>query len=131
MTTYSISDLATRMLKDLGLIDADEIPSASDLAWAQETISSEVSLLSALNLPIWNGSEIAVPQEYLTLMSLRCGLAVAPSFGIMTQAESIVAKDAAERNLTMLAAPSGPIPLISKANDSTRGNRRYDWTTGQ
>lgn len=131
MTTYSLSDLATRMLKDLGLIDADEIPSASDLAWAQETISSEVSLLSALNLPIWNGSEIAVPQEYLTLMSLRCGLAVAPSFGIMTQAESIIAKDAAERNLTMLAAPSGAIPLIARANDSTRGNSRYNWASGQ
>lgn len=131
MTIYSLSDLATRMLKDLGLIDADEIPTASDLAWAEETIGSEVSLLSALNLPIWNGSEIAVPQEYLTLMSLRCGLAIAPSYGLMTQAESIVAKEAAERNLTMLAAPSGPIPLIAKANDSTRGNRRYDWTTGR
>lgn len=131
MTTYSLSDLATRMLKDLGLIDAAEIPSAVDLDWAQETISSEVALLSALNLPIWNGSEIAVPQEYLTLMSLRCGLAIAPSFGLMTQAESIVAKDAAERNLTMLAAPSGPIPLIAKTNDSTRHNSRYDWATGR
>ena len=131
MTTYSLSDLATRMLKDLGLIDAAEIPSAVDLDWAQETISSEVALLSALNLPIWNGSEIAVPQEYLTLMSLRCGLAIAPSFGLMTQAESMVAKEAAERNLTVLAAPRGALPMIARTDDSTRRNSRYDWATGR
>jgi hypothetical protein len=31
MTTYSQSDLATRVLRDLGLIGAEEVPSATDL----------------------------------------------------------------------------------------------------
>lgn len=131
MTTYSQADLAERMLKDLGLIGAEEIPSAADLAWANETVMSEVSLLSAINLPIWNGSEMSVPQEYLTTLSVRCGAAVAPSYGLMTAAESIQAKELAERNLTILASPRGAMPLIAKANDSTRGNRTYNWASGQ
>lgn len=131
MTTYSQTDLAERMLKDLGLLGAEEVASAADLAWANETVSSEVALLSALNLPIWNGSEMAVPQEYLTLLSLRCGLAMAPSFGLMSLADSMVAKEAAERNLTVLAAPRGAMPLIARADDSTRRNSRYDWSTGR
>lgn len=130
MTTYSQTDLAERMLKDLGLLGAEEVPSAADLQWANETVSSEVGLLSALDLPIWNGSEMSVPREYLTLLSLRCGLAIAPSFGIMSQADSMVAKEAAERNLTVLAAPRGAMPLIARADDSTRGRSGYNWQTG-
>ena len=34
MTTYSQSDLATRVLRDLGLIGAEEVPSAADLQWS-------------------------------------------------------------------------------------------------
>lgn len=130
MTTYSQTDLAERMLKDLGLLGAEEVPSAADLQWANETVSSEVGLLSALDLPIWNGSEMSVPREYLTLLSLRCGLALAPSFGLMSQAESMVAKEAAERNLTVLAAPRGALPLLARADESTRGQGRYNWQTG-
>ncbi len=36
MTTYSQSDLATRVLRDLGLIGAEEVPSAADLQWSAE-----------------------------------------------------------------------------------------------
>lgn len=130
MSTFSQTDLSERMLKDLGLIGAEEVPSASDLAWANETVTSEVALLSALELPIWNGSELSVPREYLTLLSLRCGLALAPSFGLMSQAESMAAKEAAERNLTVLAAPRGAMPLLARADDSTRGRGGYNWQTG-
>lgn len=131
MTTYSQTDLAERMLKDLGLLGAEEVASASDLAWANETVGSEVALLAALNLPIWNGSEMAVPQEYLTLLSRRCGLALAPSYGLMSQAEAMAGMEVAERNLSVLASPRGAMPLESRSDESTRSRRRYNWATGQ
>jgi len=98
MATYSLSDLATRVLKDLGLVGADETPASSDLDWAIETCSSEVQRLSILNMPIWNGSEVSVPEPYLTILSQRIGLAIAPSFGLTdiataTQAMKLIEKD--------------------------------------
>lgn len=128
MTTYTQAELATRMLRDLGLIGAEETPSAADLDWAEETIGSEIPMLSSLGLPIWNGSELSIPQEYLTLISRRVGLAVAPSFGMMSQAEAMAAMDVAEQKLTILAAPRGAMPLLLNANDS-RG-RSFNFTTG-
>lgn len=119
------------MLKDLGLIGAEETPDANDLAWANETIGSEVALLRALELPIWNGSELSVPQEYLTTLSVRCGLAVAPSYGMMSQAEAITAKEVAERNLTILASPRGAMPLVSRSDESTKARYRYNWSIGR
>lgn len=104
MTTYTTSELATRVLKDLGLVGAEETPSAVDLAWAVETVQSEVMMLSAKGIPIWNGSEVEVPQEYLTLLSRRIGLAVGPSFGLMSQAEAEAAMKMAEVNLRILGA---------------------------
>lgn len=129
MTTYTQAELATRMLRDLGLIGAEETPSAADLEWAEETIGSEVPMLASLGLPIWNGSELSVPQEYLTLISRRCGAAIAPSYGLMTQADAIAVMELSERNLTLLAAPRGAMPLLLNANDSTRG-RSFNFTTG-
>lgn len=129
MTTYTQAQLATRMLRDLGLIGAEETPWASDLEWAEETVASEIQMLSTLGLPIWNGSEISIPEEYLTLISRRCGAAIAPSYGLMSQAEAIATMEAAERNLTILAAPRGAMPLLLNADDSTR-MRRFNFATG-
>jgi len=103
MTTYSLSDMATRVLKDQGLIAAEEVPSATDLEWAEETVSAEIAMLAALGMPIWNGSAIAVPQEYLTPLSRRIGLAFAPSFGLMTVAQAEAAMPLAETNLRRMA----------------------------
>ena len=130
MTTYSQSDLATRVLKDLGLIDAQETPSAADLAWAEETVSSEVAMLVVIGLPIWNGSDLSVPLEYLTPLSRRIGLAVAPSFGLMDAATAQIAMNEAERYLTIMAAPRAtPRSLIT--NESTGSNYPFDFTTGR
>jgi len=128
MTTYTLADMATRVLKDLGLVGADETPSAADQEFAEETVSSEVQMLAALGLPIWNGSEMAVPQEYLTTLSRRIGLAIAPGFGLMNLAEAQIAMREAERTLTVLAAPRTR-PLLLQAADA--GTRRFNFTTGQ
>lgn len=103
MTTYTKAEQATRVLKDLGLVGANETPTAEDLEWAKETLSSVVALLAAKQINIWNGSDESVPLEYLIPLSYRVGLQVAPSFGLMSQAEAMVAIDKADKDLRILA----------------------------
>lgn len=131
MTTYTESDLAVRILRDLGLVGAEETPSAADQEWARETAASEISMLSAINLPIWNGSEMAVPEEYLTTLSRRVGIAIEPSFGRSTIAEAQMAMREAERYLTLLASPRVLAPRILRSNDAKKGYRSFNYTTGQ
>jgi hypothetical protein len=131
MTTYSKADLATRVLKDLGLVGSDETPEAADQEWAEETVSAEVAMLSSIGLPIWNGSDMAVPAEYLTVLSRRIGLAVAPSYGLVDMATAQLAMREAERYLTIMAAPRGAFPLTLRSNDAMQGRRGFNFTTGQ
>lgn len=131
MTTYSRSDLATRVGKDLGLLGAEETPSAADLEWLEETVSGEVAMLATIGLPIWNGSDMAVPLEYLTPLSRRIGLAVAPSYGLMDPAKALVAMGEAERYLTVMAAPRGSHPQTMRSNDATgRRVSVFNYSTG-
>jgi len=118
MTTYSLTDLATRVGRDLGLIGGEEDLSAHDSAWLQETCSAEIAAMSAIGLPIWNGSEMSIPAEYLTPLSRRIGLAVAPSYGLTDTVTAVSAMREAERILTVMAAPRGPRPLSLVANDA-------------
>jgi hypothetical protein len=132
MTTFSRSDMATRVLKDLGLVGAEETPSATDLDWAGETVDGVVATLSAIGLPIWNGSEMAVPQEYLIPLSGRIGLAIAPSFGLMNSAQAMAAIRESERTLTLMANPRAgrPLPLVSNDARPSRGGG-FNYLTGQ
>jgi hypothetical protein len=107
MTTYTTNELATRVLKDLGLVAAEETPSSADLSWAVETVQSEVQMLNAKGIPIWNGSEVEVPQEYLTALSRRLGLAVGPSYGLMSIAEAQQAMPLADADLRILGMTPG------------------------
>lgn len=129
MPTYSQSDLATRVLKDLGITDARETPDPDDLAWATETVSSEVAMLASIGLPIWNGSDMAVPLEYLTTLSRRIGLAVAPSFGLMSMADAQLAMREAERYLTIMAAPR-VTPLLMRSDDAVSRRSSFNFSTG-
>lgn len=129
MTTYNEDQFATRVLKDLGLVGAEETPSAADLAWAKETAATEILMLASIELPIWNGSEMEIPQEYLGVLSRRVGLAVAPSFGLIDIATAEQQMRAAEYNLTLLAAPR-TMPLTLTANDATRHRPSFNYTTG-
>ena len=107
MTTYTTAEMATRVLRDLGLVAAEETPSAADLTWATETVESEVMMMAAKGIPIWNGSTVAVPQEYLTLLSRRIGLALAPSFGLASIVDATNAMKAAEADLRILGMVQG------------------------
>lgn len=109
MTTYSRSDLATRVLKDLGLCDARETPEADDTAWVEETIGSVAAQLAVEGIVIWNGSDQAVPLEYFVALSKRIGLDVGPSFGLFTMADAELAKPVANATLRRMNAkqPTG------------------------
>ncbi len=131
-TYYSLTDLATRVGRDLGIFGAEEVPSGADFDWLSETCTAEVALLSAIGLPIWNGSEMAVPPEYLTPLSRRIGLAVAVSYGLGDPGSAMLAMREAERYLTVLANPRGRDPLTMRTNESTRGRfSPFDFTTGR
>ena len=104
MTTFTKSELATRILRDAGLIGAEETPSAADLLWAEETLSSEIDQMAVSGISIWNGSEISVPNSYLTALSRRIVLAVGPSFGLLSAAEAEIAMEKVEKTLRKLSA---------------------------
>lgn len=109
--SYTTAELSTRVLKDLGLVAAEETPTAADLAWATETVQSEVQMMAAKGIPIWNGSDVTVPVEYLTVLSRRIGLAIGPSFGLGDLAMATQAIEIAEVNLRRLGMtpPSGEV----------------------
>lgn len=104
MTTYSRSELATRVLKDLGLVDARETPDADDLEWAEETVASVTAQLATEGVTIANGSDEALPLEYLVQLSKRIGLDVGPSFGLFSIAEAEAAKPIANAALRRMNA---------------------------
>jgi hypothetical protein len=109
MTTYSLDDLATRVLKDLGITDGRGAPDPNDVSWATETARAVTSQLAAERVYIWNGSVEAVPEEYLVILSKRIGLDVGPSFGLFTIAEAEQAKPVVNNTLRSMnaAQPTG------------------------
>ena len=111
MTTYSRSELATRVLKDLGLVGAEETPSAADSTWAQETIATVTAQLAAEGIPIWGGSDSMLPEAYLAALSKRIGLDVGPSFGLFSIAEAETAKPLVNTTLRRMSAkqPTGAV----------------------
>lgn len=104
MTTYTKAELATRVLRDLGLLGAEETATAADQEFAEETISSEMALLAAKGINVWNASEDSIPSEYLTTLSRRIGLAMAPAYGLADEAKAQAAMVLAERDLRTLGA---------------------------
>ena len=104
MSTYTLADLATRVLKDMGMVGAEETPSASDQEWAEETCTSEIAMLDAMNIPIWNGSAVSVPEEYLTILSRRIGVALESSYGLSSIAQATMAMETIDKTLRRMAA---------------------------
>lgn len=128
MTTFSQTDLATRVLRDLGLVESEETPSDVDIAFALETIASETASMGVRGIPIWNGSDESVPLEYFSAMSRRIGLAVAPAFGLITIADAARAIPDAETLLTELSLTrSEPLTLTTPGIASSRRYGSYRW----
>lgn len=119
MTTYTETDLATETLKSAGVVEIDGTLSASEFADATRSNGSVIQMLSAIGLPIWNGSEIEIPEHYFIELALRCSLPIQFKNGLITHAEMLSLIDASEARLTVMAAPRGAMPLISSSNEST------------
>lgn len=101
---FTEEELATRVLRDLGLVGAEETPSAADMEFAIETCRSEIDFLSAKGIGIWNGEVDSVPNEYLTVLSRRIGLALGPAFGVGDVASSSAAILQLEKDLRTLSS---------------------------
>jgi hypothetical protein len=111
MTTYSRSDLATRVLKDAGLVDITEAPDADNLAWVTETIESGTAYLQRKGITIWNGSDQALPHEYLAVIARWFVLFINPSYGFSDPAQAILAMREVEKDLLVMTArpPTGQV----------------------
>ena len=130
MATFSKTELATRVLKDLGLVSAEETPSAADIAFAIQTADSEIALMATDDIRIWNGSSTTIPIEYLTALSRRIGLAVGPGFGLFTIVDAEKAIPLANDILRSLSNLSNP-PTPARIPNITGSNRaNFNFTTG-
>lgn len=88
MTTYSRTDLATRALRKANLVGAEETPSAADLDFAEEGIASDTAALAIDGITIVNGSDEAVPLEYLEPLATYHAITFKADYGLINDAEA-------------------------------------------
>lgn len=119
MTTYTETELATEVLRSAGLIGSEETPSAADLEDAEQSNRSVIAIMNSIGLPIWNGSEISVPEEYFIELSIRLSMPLRLKYGMISEAAYLQLVEASEQRLTVMAAPRGSSPLILSSNEST------------
>lgn len=103
MTTYSLTDYATRSLRTAGLVAADEVPSAADLSLAMETIASDTAALAARRVTIWNGSEASVPEEWLAPGSRYHATTMQADFGLIGTLEAEQTKTILEKTMRAIS----------------------------
>jgi hypothetical protein len=130
VTTYTESDLATETLKSAGIVEIDGVLTASEFVDVTRSNGSVVQMLGKIGLPIWNGSEIDVPEEYFIELALRCSLPIQFKNGMIDHAGMLSLIEASETRLVVMAAPRGAMPLLASSNESTGGRPFYNWQTG-
>jgi hypothetical protein len=81
---YSLTDLATRALRKANLIGIDETPSAADLEFASEGISSETGALAIEGIVIPNGSDQSLPTEQLEPLAQYYAVVFKADYGMIT-----------------------------------------------
>jgi hypothetical protein len=121
MTQYTTNDLAVRVLRDLNIIAADEIPAASDMSYTLETIRSEFARMEADGIKMWSTTIDSINHVYLTELSRRMGFAIGPAFGVMDAATGEAGKAASENVIRRLGAPVRTPELLTVE----RGARGY------
>lgn len=105
MTTYTLSELATRVLRYESLIGAEETASAADSEDAQVIIQSEMESMAARGISFWNVSTDTISTEYLMPLVKRLGPIVGAAFGKYSTMEATDAANKIERlELRVLSA---------------------------
>jgi hypothetical protein len=89
MTTYTETEFATETLRAPGLLGMEETLAAAEYDDVTRSNRSVVGILAAIGLPIWNGSEISVPEEYFVELAMRCSLPLQFKYGLVTHAEML------------------------------------------
>jgi|EndMetStandDraft_8_1072994.scaffolds.fasta_scaffold917617_2 hypothetical protein len=130
MTTYTETELATQTLRAPGLVGIEETLSAAEYVDVVQSNRSVIATMGAIGLPIWNGSELSVPEEYFVELALRLSLPIQMANGLIDHRTMLSMIEASEARLTVMAAPRGAMPLLAQSNDSTRGRVNFNWTTG-
>lgn len=115
MTTYTITELAREALSAPGLLALEQDPSAAELADAITVCSSEILQMNVRDIPIWNGSEIEIPQEYFTILGQRCALPLMARNGGLSLVDAVLAMEALENKLRQMAmVPATGAPMQSE-----------------
>ena len=114
MTTYTRAQVATRLLKDCGLVGEDETPTSAAQADAEEIVQAGVGTLGTLGIPIWNGSDISVPHEYLLPVIAYLAPVSLRRNGQIDFATSTQLQKVAEVDLKRMAQV-GPTGVVSQA----------------
>ena len=78
-----------------------------------------LATLSAIGVPIWNGSVLTVPEEYFIELAMRLSLPLQFKNGMIDHATYLSLVDASEQRLTVMAAPRGSKPALASTNEST------------
>lgn len=108
--SYTAAEIATRALREPGLIAAEETPSAEDMAWALETLSSEAASMRVRGIRFWGGSATVLPEEYLVPLARRIALPMSASFGLVSIPDGVAAQTALERELRALGSTGNDMP---------------------
>lgn len=130
MTTYTETDFATETLRSPGLVGIDDVLNGSEYDDVVRSNRSVITMLNTIGLPIWNGSELEIPEAYLVELALRCSLPLQFKYGLIDHAAMLTMIDASEARLTTMAAPRGAMPLLASSNESTGRRGRFNWQTG-
>lgn len=112
MTVYSRSDLATQTLKEAGLIDPRMSPDADDLSDVETIVASRYASLVVNGIAIPNGSDEAVPLEWLVPLASYCAMFM-QTFGVPAPTRQQI--DGAEAILRRMSS-RGPTGTVQQAD---------------
>lgn len=112
MTIFTQADLATQTMKEAGLIDPRQAPDADDLADVQTIVASRYASLVTNGIAIANGSDEAVPVEWLVPLASYCSLFLT-TFGMPYPTREQI--DGAESILRRMSA-RGPTGAVQETN---------------
>ena len=132
MTTYSESDLANQTLLTTGLIETNGTLTAEEYTAVVTSNRSIINMMNSIGIPIWNGSEISVPEEYFVELATRLSLPFQLRWGQISMQQYLGMVDECERRLALMAAPRAATPLLAPTNESSNRRRSgvYSWATG-
>ena len=125
--TYSLNDLVLRTMRDLNIIEAEEVPSNADYEFVKQTIQSEFARMEADGIQFSNHSTTvdSIDVALFTELSRRMGFAIGPAFSVMNASTAEAGKEASENVIRRILVPV-KYPEEMKIERAARGARIRD-----